>query len=105
MSTIFPYGEKDTSPKLIRFLKLLSRLERDEALRILPDFSHESYYGDLDKLLQQVMLITTLQNDIARERQINMQIKAEITYLNNKLAQESLRHRPTNMNDHQHHVI
>lgn len=51
------------------------------------------------------MLIATLQNDVARERQINMQMKAEIAHLNNRLAQESLKHRPTNMNDHQHHFI
>jgi hypothetical protein len=105
MSTVFPYGEKDNSPKLIRFLKLLSRFERDDALRILPDFSHESYYGDLDRLLQQVMLITDLQNDVGRERQINMRIKAEMTQLNNRLAQESLKHRPTNMTDHQYRFI
>lgn len=105
MSNIFPYTEKDHSPKLIRFIKLLSRFDRDNALRLLPDFTHESYYGDLDRLLQHVMLITDLQNDTARERQINMRIKAETIHLNNRLAEESSRYRPTNMTDHQYHLI
>jgi hypothetical protein len=72
---------------------------------MLPDFNRESYYNDLDRLLEQVGLVGSLQSEVFRERQINMQLKAEATRLNNRLAQESLRQRPATMTELQQQII
>lgn len=61
-STIFMSEEIDCTPKLVKFIILLSELRNEEAFRMLAEFNHYSYYNHLDKLLQHLQLTIALQN-------------------------------------------
>lgn len=72
---------------------------------MLPEFSNQSYYNHLDQLMQNLDLAATLQNEVLRYRGIVMRLKDEVSRLNDRLAQESLKQRPSSMREQHQRLI
>jgi hypothetical protein len=104
-STIFVSDEKDMSSKLTKFIILLGEFRLDDALRMVPEFSNQSYSGHLDRLLQHLDLAANLQKEVSRYRAITMHLKEEVTRLNDKLIQQNVKLLPSSMSQQQKHII